>query len=402
LKILFLHNNFPAQFGVFGQYLSKNGWDVVFGTQREGIALPGGKTFQYKPHREVSKTSHPYIATYENAVLNGQAVARAGFKLEAQGYTPDIVVAHSGWGPGLFVKDVWPTAKYVGYFEWYYRGDSPDIMFGGREPNDLDNRLRTRSRNAAINSDLIACDAAICPTEFQKAQFPSDLKNKLTVMHDGIDTDYYAPKKDARLTLPNLDLSNVDEIITYVARGMEPYRGFPEFMKALEVVLKERPGAHAVIVGEDRVAYGAQLPEGDSYKRRVLEECDLDWDRVHFTGLLPRDQYAQVLEASAVHVYLTVPFVLSWSMMEAMSAGCAIVASDVAPVREIADQAEGALSLVDMVNGESIASGILGVLRDKTVGQDLGVRARRLIEDNYTSKKLFAEKKAWLEALITL
>jgi len=315
LRILFLHNNFPAQFGVFGQYLAKEGWDVLYGTQRKDAALPGVKVFHYEPHRQATEKIHPYAVNYEQALINGQAVVRAAISLKKKSYAPDIVMAHSGWGPGLFVKDVWPDTKYVGYFEWYYQADAPDVAFLSDGKKEIDAQLRARARNAAILTDIVACDAAISSTEFQKAQFPACLQDKLTVMHDGIDTEYYAPKKGAKLNLPGLDLSDADEIITYVARGMEPYRGFPEFMKALEIVLKERPGAHAVIVGEDRVAYGAKLPEGDSYKKRALKECDLDWDRVHFTGLLPRGQYRQVLQASTVHVYLTIPFVLSWSML---------------------------------------------------------------------------------------
>lgn len=400
MRILFLHDNFPAQFGFFGQYLARRGWDVTFGTQRKGAKLAGVNVFTYKPHRSVTENIHPYAANFEKAVLAGQAVARAAVALKKNGYKPDIVMAHSGWGPGLYAKELWPDAKYVGYFEWYYRIDAPDMTYLSKEPQDLDNILRGRSRNAALLMDLAHCDAAICPTDFQKEQFPACFQDKLTVMHDGIDTEYYAPADGARLALPDLDLSSVDEIITYVARGMEPYRGFPEFMAALELVLKERPKAHAVIVGEDRVAYGKKLPEGESYKKRALEALDLDLDRVHFTGLLPRSQYRNVLRASSVHVYLTVPFVLSWSMLEAMSAGCAVVASDVAPVREIAEKAAGAMRLVDMRDRRELAEAIIDSVDDPASKMAMGRVSRDFIVHEYASSIVYAARAAWLEDLL--
>ena len=400
MRILFLHDNFPAQFGALGTYLARQGWETWFGTQREGAIAPGVKVFNYKPHRSVTDNIHPYAVNFERALLNGQAMAREGLALKRKGFSPDIVMAHSGWGPGLFVKDVWPDAKYVGYFEWYYRREAPDVAHfaSPQEQQPTDSQLRARARNGAILMDLAACDAALCPTAFQKEQFPDCFSDKLSVLHDGIDTEYYAPDKRNESDLPDIGAAYDDEIITYVARGMEPYRGFPEFMKALEIVLRERPQARAVIVGEDRVAYGGQLEKGDSYKKRALESCDLDWDRVRFTGLLPRAQYRQILLASSVHVYLTVPFVLSWSMLEAMSAGCAIVASDVAPVREIFDKDNGALSLTSF-DPEQIASNVIDALASDERRRGQGAAARALIERNYSAQTIYPEKRRFLENL---
>ncbi|CAN0474628.1 unnamed protein product, partial [Phaeothamnion confervicola] len=217
-----------------------------------------------------------------------------------------------------------------------------------------------RSRNAALLADLVSCDAGICPTQFQKEQFPPCFHDKLCVIHDGIDTEFHKPDSEMRLEFPGT--GRIDELITYVARGMEPYRGFPEFINVLDIILQDRPRTHAVIVGEDRVAYGAKLPEGDSYKKRALEQHKLDWSRVHFPGLLPRPQYLKVLQASSVHAYLTVPFVLSWSMLEAMSSGCAIVASDVAPTQEIAAHDFSALRLVDARDQAAFAKAIMALL----------------------------------------
>ncbi len=400
MRILFLHDNFPAQFGAFGQYLAAQGWEVWFGTQRKGAALPDFNIFNYAPHRKVTEKIHPYAGNFERAVLAGQAVARTGLELKKKGLSPDIVMAHSGWGPGLFVKDVWPRAKYVGYFEWYYRSDAPDVVFFADDAGQsIDEQLRARARNAAILMDLGSCDAGLCPTEFQKEQFPECFHSKMEVMHDGIDTDTYKPQANARLKLPQLDLGHVDELVTYVARGMEPYRGFPEFMKALEIVLKERPNAHAVILGEDRVAYGKKLPEGESFKKRAQAECTLDWDRVHFTGLLPRPQYLQVLQASSAHVYLTIPFVLSWSMMEAMSTGCPIVAADVAPVHEISEKGAEALRLTTLKDPAEVARAIIETLNHREHSREMGERARKIITESFAAKDLYRQKMEWLAGL---
>lgn len=400
MRILFLHDNFPAQFGPLGQHLYKKGWDVSFATQRKGVSTPGVNVLNYAPHRQPTKEIHPYAHNFEKCVLAGQAVARLAVDLKKRRYEPDIVMAHSGWGPGLYAKDIWPNSTFVGYFEWYYTIDAPDVAFlASDEPADLDQQLRGRSRNAPILTDLANCDAGICPTAFQASQFPAAFRDKLRVLHDGIDVETYAPAPGEKLILPSLDLSHVDELITYVARGMEPYRGFPQFMEALAIVLRERPNAHAVIVGEDRVAYGKKLPEGESFKKRALETLKTDWARVHFTGLLPRPDYLRVLQASSVHVYLTIPFVLSWSMMEAMSTGCAIVASDVAPVRELSDQAPDALSLVDMNDPAAIAAAMVRTLEDRDAARAQGEAARALIASKYAAKDIFAEKERWLAAL---
>ena len=400
MHALFLHNNFPAQFGPIARLLADRGHDVTFGTNWEGEPPAWLRMVRFEQHRPVRKEAHPYLAFVENAVLNGQGFARTAWALKDKGYTPDVVVAHSGWGPGLYVKDVWPEAKYVGYFEWYYRAEGSDVGFL-HEPT-RDDRHRLHTRNAAILLDLAACDWGIVPTEYQASQFPPLLRRKLTVQHDGVDTDYFAPRPGQRLKLPGLDLSGAEEIVTYVARGMEPYRGFPQAMEAFAQVHKRRPGAHVVIVGKDRVAYGKKLPEGDSYKQKMLRELDFDPERIHFTGLLPRDQYRAVLLASSVHVYLTVPFVLSWSLIEALSASCAVVASDTPPVREVVRDDENGL-LVDFFDSAALADRIVDALARVAAGDGalagVRARARESAVARYAATTLLPRRAQLLEAV---
>ena len=396
MRLMFLHNNFPAQFGALARYMSQRDHDVTFGTSWQGTPPDWLRMVRYRPHRAVGKQQHPYLAFVESAVLNGQALARVAWKMKDEGYSPDLVVAHSGWGPGLYVRDIWPDAKYLGYFEWYYRSKGADLGYLDAVTRDDEHRIRTR--NAAILLDLAACDRGIVPTAYQASQFPELFRRKLTVQHDGVDTDYFAPQPGRRLKLPGLDLSHVEEVVTYVARGMEPYRGFPQAMAAFAEVQRRRPRAHIVIVGEDRVAYGRRLPDGDTFRKKMLRELEFDPDRLHFTGRLPRNLYREVLRASSVHVYLTIPFVLSWSMIEAMSAGCLLVASDTEPVREVVRDGENGW-LVDFFDTGALAERVCDALDRPGAFAHLRDGARRTAVERYAAARLVPLRARLLEAV---
>ncbi|MBI1391417.1 MAG: glycosyltransferase [Alphaproteobacteria bacterium] len=399
MQVLFLHNNFPAQFGGLAGHLVDHGWKVWFGTQRQDLSHPRVNTFHYTPHREPSDNIHPYSGSWEKAVINGQSVARACIELKrTQQLNPDIVVSHSGWGPGLFVKDIWPEARTIGYFEWYYNSPGPDVSFLDPTPPSYDQAARSRARNAPILLDLASVDIGICPTHWQKSQFPATFDAKLLVHHDGVDTQYFRPDRKAPLSLKGVELPADAEIVTYVARGMEPYRGFPQFMAALAVLQAERPELQAVIVGEDRVAYGKKLAEGDSHLKRALSENAIDAARTHFVGYLSRDEYRRVLAASSAHVYLTTPFVLSWSMMEAMAMGCALVGSDTAPVREVANESNA--FIVDFHDRNSIVAGLRAALTEHDRSRRIRSAARRTIENTYAAERLLAEKRRVMESLV--
>ena len=400
MKVLFLHNNFPAQFGALGRYLAREGWDVTFMTQREGAKADGIDTVVYRDREMPSGTKpHPLTNAITKAVVTGASAVEVADVLRAKrGYRPDVIMAHSGWGPGMALKDVWPDAPYAGYYEWYYRGDAGDIAFvSGGEDSPL-RRARERFRNMPILTDLVACDAGMVPTRYQASTFPALFAPKLTVMHDGIDTETYAPGDPGPVTLGDHTFRKGEETVTYVARGMEPYRGFPAFMAALAEVQKRRPEMRAIIVGEDRVAYGKSHPSGDSFKTVALRELDLDESRIVFTGLLPRADYLKVLQVSALHTYLTVPFVLSWSSMEAMSAGCLMLASDVAPVREVMTHGENAV-LTDHRDGAALADAMEDTLARRASLAPLREAARRTITGAYAARDVYPAKKLWLAAL---
>ena len=401
-RIVFAHKNFPAQFGAFGEWLAGEGREVVFLTQRAGAAHPAMRVLGSPDHRAPAEGTHRYLKGFEAGVITAQAFARAGAGLRGEGFIPDVVMAHAGWGAGTFLKDVWPEALSVPYFEWYYNWPHPDRTPEDGPPGEpLDTRARTRIRNAPLWADFSAGDRALCPTRFQAAQFPPWMRERLTVMHDGVDTDVHSPGDRGREILARWGVPEDAEVVTSITRGMEPHRGFPETMRALSQLQRRRPRLHALIGGEDRVAYGAQLPEGESWKARMLAELDLDLSRIHFTGLLSRPDMVAVMRASDAHVYLTVPFVLSWSLLDAMSTGCLLVASDTAPVREFLEDRVSGL-LVPPHDVDALVARLETALDARGGGLEaLRTRARARITGELDARRVIWPKKlAWLEAAL--
>lgn len=394
-SILFVHDNYPAQFGSLGRWLAARGWQVAFATAAPPAEAPAGiRILPYARHRAPSSETHPYAQPMDRAAINAQAFARTALAARRDGYRPDIVVAHSGWGAGMFAKDIFPEAAFVAYCEWWYRFPGADVTFlaaleGRRITPPLEAPMHERARNAPIAMDLSAADAALCPTKFQAGQFPAVFRRLLTVLHDGIDTDRFAPDEAARRSTLGGLVAEEARVVTYATRGMEPHRGFPQFMAALPAVLAADPKAVAVIAGENRVAYGGDGLRATDWKARALAENDLDPARVHFVGRLDTADYLRLLQRSDAHVYLTVPFVLSWSMLEAMSTGCALVLSDTDPVREFGDRTNAAL--VDMARPAAIADAVRETLRDPAA--DRRRRARDLVRRRLSRTALSEQKE---------
>ncbi|MBW8779450.1 MAG: glycosyltransferase family 4 protein, partial [Burkholderiales bacterium] len=356
LRILIIHQNFPGQFRhVAKAWSERPGWKVVGIGRDTAPGMPelertGRLTLiRYKPHRSIHREQHHYLRRMEDAVLHGQAVARILLAIKAKGFKPDVILAHPGWGETLNAKDVFPNARLVHFCEWFYKAPAEgngldpdwqgaDIGFDPEFPVTFDDRARIRAWNALHLTNLENCDAAISPTHWQKAQHPTAYQDKITVAHEGIDTENLGPYARAGIKMPSGTVLKVgDPVITYVARNLEPYRGFHQFMRALPAIQKEHKTAHTVIVGGDGVSYG-RMPEGAKHWReKMLKEVGarLDPTRTHFLGKVPYQGYKRVLQVSAAHVYLTYPFVLSWSMLEAMATGCLVIGSDTAPVREV-------------------------------------------------------------------
>lgn len=305
-------------------------------------------------------------------------------------------MAHSGWGPGLCARDVFPDAAYVAYCEWWYRFPGADVAFldavsGVPRKSATEAPMLERMRNAPIALDIASADAVLCPTEFQAAQFPASLRAHFHIQHDGVDVDFFRPDAAMRQnTLGGLVASDA-RVVTYATRGMEPHRGFPQMMAALPAILDADPRAVAVIAGENRVAYGGDALRKLDWKADALRKHAIDPERVKFVGRLARTDYLRLLQRSDAHVYMTVPFVLSWSMLEAMSAACALVLSDTTPVREFAD--ETCARLVDMRNPDSIADAVIETLQNTCETGERRTQARARITDRIPIVECYARKE---------
>jgi glycosyltransferase involved in cell wall biosynthesis len=392
MKILFVHQNFPGQYLHLARHLARQPENqVVFITQRKDAELPGVRKIVYQPHREVTLNQHRYLRDMEAGVLNAQAVVRVALDLKKSGFTPDVMVGHNGWGEIWYLKDVFPKTPLLGYFEFFYRFDGADVGFDPDETVSFDTAPRIRTKNAGNLLGLEATDWGQCPTQWQHSTYPAIYQSKLQVVHEGIDTDVVVPDRKARLRLPGteIELAAGDEVATYVARNLEPYRGFPSFMRSLPAILSARPKAQVVIIGGDETSYGARLPDGQTYRQKLLDELgdSLDTRRVHFLGKVPYPLFLNVLQVSRVHVYLTYPFVLSWSMLEAMAAGCLVVGSRTAPVEDVIRDGENGV-LVDFFKPGEIAERVVDALAEPEQFDSQRALARQTIVENYDLKRI--------------
>jgi glycosyltransferase involved in cell wall biosynthesis len=384
MDVLFLHQNAPGQFKHLAPALARRpGNRIVFVTKREAVTVPGVQFATYSPARLAHGSTHHYLRLFENSVLHGQQVVRLCHGLAQHGFRPDVVVAHPGWGEALFIKDVFPRTRLANYCEFYYRGVGADIGFDPGEPASIDQVCRARARNAHLLLSLESCDGGWSPTRWQKSQHPAIFHPKIEVIFDGIDTETVRPDPAAAYRLPDgRCLTRADEVVTYVARNLEPYRGFPSFVRALPEILRRRPEARVVVVGGDEISYGNAPSDGKTWREAMLAEVAFDRERVHFVGRIPYGDYLRLLQVSSAHVYLTVPFVLSWSCIEALAAGCVVIASRTPPVEEVIEDGRNGL-LFDFFSPAEIADRVVEVLADGGGQEALRQRARASVLGAY-------------------
>lgn len=398
MNILFLHRSFPAQFKYTAYELANNPENsVVFITNTENIAIDGIEKIVYTVPKLPKNNTDNLLKSYEIAVEHGRAAANEALKLKNKGFVPDVIYGHSGWGVSMFMKDVFPDVPLICYFEWFQNAEGADTGFGGINIPDMQ-KEGLRVANSSVLVDLYSSGGGISPTEWQKKQFPKEFRNKIKVIHDGVDTDFFKPSSGAKFTINDITFTQNDEIITYGTRGMEPYRGFSQFMESIEKVLKIRPRAQVLIAGEDKVCYRGKLEKG-TYKELMLKKLDLDMNRVHFVGALPYTDYLKFLQISSVHVYLTVPYVLSWSCLEAMSVGCCIVASNTAPVLEVIQDNHNGL-LTDFHNVDEIADKICYALDNRAKLNQIRENARKTVLDKYSLEKLLPQHLKYIDSFI--
>lgn len=392
MRILFVHQNFPAQYAHVARALAaRPDCEVVALSMKANAPIPGVRVVTHAPQRGNAPGVHPLASDFETKVLRGESAGHAAARMRAEGFTPDIICAHPGWGEALFLKDVWPSAKLLTFVEFSYTADGGDVGFDPEFPLDGDDaRFRIRVRNAANFLTFSASDWMISPTRWQASQVPNDFASRISVIHDGIDTDLVRPNPRATVSLgrDGLVLKPGDEVVTFVNRNLEPYRGYHSFIRALPDILRRRPRARAILVGGNGVSYGGAPPGGRSYRDIYLDEvkADLDLSRVHFVGSVPYGVYLNLLQVSAAHVYLTYPFVLSWSLLEAMAAGCAVIGSATPPVEEVVTNGQNGV-LVDFFSPAGIADAVVDALAKPHAHRALRGAARRTAEA-YDLKKV--------------
>lgn len=386
MNILILHQNFPGQFRHIALHMAKQGHQVIGMGAMQAPGLQGIQVVRYALNRQPSEKLHRYVRTLENGVIYGQAAAQAMLKMRQAGFVPDVILAHPGWGEALYAKDVFPSAKLVSFFEFYYQSKGADVGFEPGQDVSIDEQARTRTRNALHLLNLEACDVGVSPTRWQKSLHPASFQHKIQLIHEGVDARLMHPDSAAVFTFPNgRALKHGDPVVTYVARNLEPYRGFHVFMRALPDLLARNPLAQFVIVGGDEVSYGSQPKGAVNWREAMLKEVGsvLDSGRVHFTGKLPYAQYRQLLQVSAAHIYLTYPFVLSWSMLEAMSCGCLLIASATAPVEELITHGDNGL-LVGFFDQTALVNQVTEALNHPHTFAKLRQKARETILAGYT------------------
>jgi len=404
MNILFIHQNFPGQFKFLAPALARLGHRVVAMTMGKiDIEVwQGVEMVSYSARKSSTPQVHPWVADFETKVIRAEACFNAAIGMKAGGFFPDIVVAHHGWGESLFIKEVWPQTKLGIYCEFFYHSHGLDVGFD-QEFATLDSgdvcKIKLKNLNNTLHLEI--ADAGISPTHWQASLFPEPFKSQISVIHDGIDTDSIAPKLNGLITIKNSNgdetvISQADEVITFVSRNLEPYRGFHIFMRALPKLLRAKPKARVLVVGADSVSYGAQpdvkIYGTSKWKDVFINEVrsqvsDQDWQRVHFLGHINYQAFVQVLQISTVHVYLTYPFVLSWSLLEAMSAGCAIVASDTPPVKEVISHNKTGL-LINFFDSAALVENIINLLDSPSERLRLSLNARKFAQLHYDLKKV--------------
>ena len=378
MNLLFIHQNAPGQFRHLIDALVRDGGDrIVCVSARDELAIPGVGCISYP-----APDAHGAAAgLMEAATARARAVAGICAGLARNGWAPDVVVAHPGWGESLFVKDIYPRARLLHYCEFFYRADGADAGFDPAMPLTLADRQALRLRNAPLLMALEAGDAGMAPSQWQKSLHPPAYQPQISVIPDGIDVDEVAPDTQARFVLPEGQILRAgDPVVTYVARALEPHRGFPSFMRALPAIMQARPDVQVVALGTSQPSYGPPPSEGGSWRAKLLAELagqpGFDRARLHLLGTIQRPDYVRLLQVSAAHVYLTVPFVLSWSALEAMAAGVLMVASDTAPVTEVITDGRNGL-LVDFFDPAKIAARVLEGLAGGTAIAAMRAAARR-------------------------
>lgn len=448
MNVLFIHQNFPGQYLHLAQYIHSLGGNEIVGLgETDNIkkrgTIPGVTTIGYSTPQGAGKDTHHYLQSTEASVRRGQNVARALMDIKAKGFIPDVISVHPGWGEAMFVRDVFPTTPILMFCEYYFRAGQADLGFDSEFPQSPDWSFSIRIRNTAQVISLLTANACISPTQWQASRYPDPFRQTMHVIHDGVNTEYMAPDdgtdsltiqpldipgesrlagypllpeemnqasggdaagyvgaKRSQAKGPPITLKAGDKVITYVGRNLEPYRGIHTFLRSLPEIQRRHPDAHVLIIGHDGVSYSPTLPAGQTYKAKYLAEMEgrLDLSRIHFLSRIPYKALRSAFRISSAHVYLTYPFVLSWSMLEAMACEALLIASDTPPVREMITHGQHGL-LVDFFDTGKLADSVDAALSNPEQFAQLRKNARAFVDERFRLEKCLRAQYQLLQDL---
>lgn len=404
MKYLFIHQNFPGQYLHIVRHLAKKeNNEIVFISQACESKIPGVRSVFYQVVDPIPDLLPP-LGELDLAMKRGLEVYKTIKTLKGLGFEPDIIIGHQGWGEMLNLEDIYPDVPVLTYCEFYYHSKGLDVDFDPEFPADEMLPARVRLKNTINLVSATNPGWGQTPTLFQHSTYPEWAQKKITILREGVDLKKCAPNPSIfkeNLELKDFVVEPKDKLVTYVARGLEPYRGFHIFMRALPKLLKERPDVKVVLVGRDQVSYGATLSGGMSWRDFMMREvsAELDMSRVHFAGQIPYDIFGKVLKRSDAHIYFTYPFVLSWSLREAMATACPIIASDTDPVKEfIADRVTGILT--PFLDHNALTDRILEVLEDQKLAKSISKAARAEAERSLSMDEYLSNYESLIDDLI--
>jgi glycosyltransferase involved in cell wall biosynthesis len=403
MKYLFVHQNFPGQFlHIVRHLLASDQHDVVFICEKNANFISGVRRVIYQTPPRAEQAIHPYAREFEMAMARAEAAQRAARQVKALGFEPDIIIGHHGWGELLNFGEVWPNAPLLGYHEYYYNLTGHDVGFDPEFPVSETAYPHIRAKNGINLLTLTNPGYGITPTRYQLETYPEWARGAITLLPEGVNLETCKPATGRRTntTIGGITIKAGEKLLTYVARDLEPYRGFHILMRAIPAMLKARPDLRIVLVGGDKVSYGMP-PVSGTWRERLLAELGkkIDLDRVHFPGRIDYPEYIKLLQRSDAHVYLTYPFVASWSLREAIACGCAIVASDTAPVQEFITHGQTGI-LTPFLNVKALANNVLRVLEGGPDIKRMRAAARHFAETNLRMDAYLKNFEALIDKII--
>jgi glycosyltransferase involved in cell wall biosynthesis len=396
MHVLFVHRSGSGQFAHLIGRLVAEGAEVTLVTEKPERERPGVRQIVYSVGEPA--TAHATLAATDYHVRTGEAVAAELSRLRRHD-RPDAIIGHVGWGGMLFARDAMPGVPLIGYCEYFYNAAGSDLDFDPATPVPEAERRRIRMRNAAQLVTLQTLDFAYAPTRWQQQQYPQALRQRIAICHDGIDMRACRPDAQATFTLPDgRVLRPGDPIVTFVARDLDPYRGYPQFMRAAARIAQARPEVSFVAVGGDGPGYGRPRPDGRLWREVMLEETGLG-ARITHIPWLDHDDLVRLFQVSAAHVYLSVPFVLSWSLLEAMACGCLIVGSATPPVQEVVRHGANGL-LAPFFDEAVLARTVLAAIDGSPIVNGLRQAARRTVMAHYELEACLDRQLGFVNRLV--